>query len=198
MQIILGLSGPPRSGKYTIASIISELHPGCATRRMSAPLKTIALQYIPLALRGGIEQRKDDNLNNLGTTYRDLQIASWRLGRDLMGEDWLGHHLVDSIRYCHSPLILVPDFGRLSETMVLIHAGLRVLQIKVQRPGTTFEGDSREDFEIPGISNSFYIFNDGTLADLRNTVVHEIMPWLEEQSKQRPAAHPTEELPASP
>jgi len=198
VQIILGLSGPPRAGKDSICSIISELHGAAAIRRMSAPLKTIALQFIPLAQRGGIEQRKDDPLNLLGTSYRDLQIGAWILGRDLMGEDWLGHHLFDTIRYCHSPLILVPDFGRLSEAMVLVHSGLRILQLKVQRRGSTFEGDSREDFSIPGISNTFYIFNDGTLADLRNSVVREVMPWIEEQSKMRPTAHPTEELPASP
>lgn len=185
MQTILGISGPPRSGKDTLCSILGASLPGAAIRRLSAPLKTIALQFIPLSLRGGIEQRKDDSLNLLGTTYRDLQIGAWLLGRDLMGEDWLGHQLLDSIRYCHSPLILVPDFGRLAEAQVLIHAGHRVLQIKMQRPGTTFEGDSREDFLIPGPSNSMELANNGTLEELRKRTVMEITPWVEQASRPR-------------
>jgi hypothetical protein len=178
MQTILGISGPPRSGKDSIARIICELEHSAITRRMSAPLKMIAMQYLPLQQRPGLESRKDESLNHLGTTYRDLQIGTWLMGRDLLGEDWLGTHFLDSIKYCPFSLILVPDFGRLSEVMVLIHAGHRVLQIKVSRPGTSFEGDSREDFTLPGPSNSLSFVNAGSIEDLRRNVVDQIMPWL--------------------
>ena len=178
VHTILGISGPPRAGKDSIAKLICELEHSAIIRRLSAPLKMIAGQYLPLALRSGLESRKDESLNSLGTTYRDLQIGTWILGRDLLGEDWLGAHFLDSIKYCPFNLILVPDFGRLSEVMVLIHAGHRVLQIKVTREGTTFEGDSREDFTIPGPSNSITFANSGDLASLRRNVVDQIMPWL--------------------
>ena len=177
-QLIIGLSGPPRSGKDSIAAIICELAVGTAIRRLSTPLKSIALLYIPIAQRKDIEAHKDEPLNMLDTTYRDLQIGAWIMGRDLMGEDWLGHHLVDALAYCHAPLILVPDFGRSSEVAVLLHAGLNVKQIRISRPGTTFEGDSREDFSIPGPSNSIGFANSGTLMELRRNVIEELMPWI--------------------
>ena len=200
-QLILGLSGPPRAGKDTLANIICELLVGTAVRRASAPLKNIALLFVPLLQRKDIESKKDEPLNHLGTTYRDLQIGAWILGRDLMEEDWLGHHLVDAIRYCHAPLILVPDFGRSSEAAVLLHAELKVRQIKIVRPGTSFEGDSREDFTIPGPSNSITFYNSGTLMELRRNVIEELMPWISEQQRPRrrqeasPEAHSSSDPP---
>ena len=195
-QLILGLSGPPRSGKDSISGVICELLVGTAIRRLSTPLKSIALLYIPIAQRSGLESRKDEPLNMLDTSYRDLQIGAWIMGRDLMGEDWLGHHLVDAIQYCHAPLILVPDFGRSAEVAVLLHAGLNVRQIRVSRPGTTYEGDSREDFTIPGPSNSIAFHNSGSLTELRRNVIEEILPWIAEARRPRRAeAHPSEEPP---
>jgi hypothetical protein len=189
MQTILGISGPPRAGKDTTAAIIAELLPGTALRRLSSPLKEIARLYIPMANRRDLEENKDEALNSIGTTYRDLQIGAWILGRDLMGEDWLGYALCDSIHYCHSPLILVPDFGRLSEALVLTHTGHRILQLKIQRPGTTFTGDSREDFTIPGPSNSTTLINSGSLAELRRNIIEEIMPWIASARKIAPSRH---------
>jgi len=190
-QLILGLSGPPRSGKDTIAKFICDLLPGTAIRRMSQPLKHISTLFIPPPERDALEARKDEALNLLGTTYRDLQIGTWILGRDLMGEDWLGYQLLHAIGLCHARLIIVPDFGRESEVAVLLHEGLLVKQLRISRPGTTFEGDSREDFKIPGPSNSREVKNDGTLTDLRYTI-EQLVPWLEEQKRQ-PDTHSSEE-----
>ena len=187
-QLILGLSGPPRCGKDTIAATICDLLVGTAIRRLSTPLKSIALLYIPIAQRKEIESRKDEPLNMLDTSYRDLQIGAWIMGRDLMGEDWLGYHMLDAIQYCHAPLVLVPDFGRTAEVAVLLHAGLKVRQIRVSRPDTTFEGDSREDFTIPGPSNSIAFHNSGSLAELRRNVIEEILPWIAEQQRPRKRA----------
>ena len=198
-QLILGLSGPPRSGKDTIAKFLCELLPGVAIRRMSAPLKHIALGFVPVEQRKLLEESKDNPLNSIGTTYRDLQIGVWILGRDLMGEDWLGYQLLHSISLCHARLIIVPDFGRESEVAVLLHEGLLVKQLRISRPGTTFEGDSREDFKIPGPSNSREVRNDGTLTDLRY-IIEQLVPWLEERPVRSTEAgtHPDEEpLPAA-
>jgi len=181
-QLILGLSGPPRSGKDTCARIICELLPGTAIRRMSSPLKSIARRFIRAATHQELEARKDEPLNLLGTTYRDLQIGTWILGRDLLGEDWLGHHMLDALALCPSPLVIVPDFGRSAEVAVLLHEGLFVKQLRISRPGTSFEGDPREDFTIPGPSNSRMLGNSGSLTDLRYNI-ESLIPWIEEQPR---------------
>lgn len=194
-QLILGLSGPPRSGKDTIAGILCSLLPRTAIRRLSAPLKSISTLFVLAAQRNNLEERKDESLNLLGTTYRDLQIGTWILGRDLLGEDWLGHHLLDSIALCHASLIIVPDFGRAAEVAVLLHEGLLVKQLRISRPGATFEGDSREDFTIPGPSNSREVKNDGTLTDLRYSI-EQLVPWLSERPQAR--THSSEESATTP
>ena len=114
-----------------------------------------------------------------------------------MGEDWLGHHLVDALQYCNAPLVLIPDFGRSAEVAVLLHAGLNVKQIRVSRPGTTFEGDSREDFSIPGPSNSIAFHNSRDLLELRHNVIEELLPLIAQWAKptRTPATHATEEPP---
>jgi hypothetical protein len=158
---------------------------------MSAPLKLIAKLYARAETQRELEVKKDLPLNLLGTTYRDLQIAVWRLGSDLLGEDWLGHHLIDALSLCHAPIVVVPDFGRSAEVAVLLHEGLLVKQLKLVRAGTTFEGDSREDFTIPGPSNSRELANNGTLTDLRYSI-EQLIPWLSERPS--PRTHPSEEL----
>jgi hypothetical protein len=159
-------------------------------------LKSISTLFVLAGSRNNLEEKKDEALNLLGTTYRDLQIGTWILGRDLLGEDWLGYHLLDSITLCPAPLIIIPDFGRAAEAAVLLHEGLFVKQLRISRPGTTFEGDSREDFKIPGPSNSKSISNDGTLTDLRYSI-EALVPWLEERPRQ-PDTHSSEEpLPAA-
>jgi len=183
-QLILGLSGPPRSGKDTTAGILCSLLPGTAIRRLSTPLKSISTLFVRAGSRNNLEERKDESLNLLGTTYRDLQIGTWILGRDLLGEDWLGYHLLDAIALCGAPLIIVPDFGRAAEAAVLLHEGLLVKQLRISRKGTTFEGDSREDFTIPGPSNHREVKNDGTLTDLRYSI-EALVPWLEERPSPR-------------
>jgi hypothetical protein len=151
---------------------------------MSAPLKSIAGHFIRSGERSTIEARKDTPLNFFGTTYRDLQIGAWILGRDLMGEDWLGYHLLDALTLCHAPIVVIPDFGRAAEVAVLLHEGLLVKQLRISRPGISFTGDSREDFTIPGPSNSRALTNSGTLTDLRYSI-EALVPWLEEKPKPR-------------
>jgi len=156
---------------------------------MSTPLKSIAKLLTRAETQRELEARKDEPLNLLGTTYRDLQIATWILGRDLLGEDWLGHHMIDALSLCHAPIVIVPDFGRSAEVAVLLHEGLFVKQLKISRPGTSFEGDPREDFTIPGLSNSKTLANSGTLTDLRYSI-EALIPWLEEQRRTNPEEPP--------
>lgn len=168
--IILGLSGPPRSGKDTSAEIIIDLLSSSLVgiERMSWALKEIATVFMPPDSRRNLESQKDRPMNDRGTTYRQVQIEVFRLGASLFGPDWLGHRLLHLLHFRkNKKLIIVPDFGRPEEVQVLIDAGLTVRQIKIRRRGTTYEGDSRVDFTLFHIKDSWLVLNDGSLEDLR-------------------------------
>lgn len=195
-QIILGLSGPPRAGKDTTARILQRLleaedeHCYVGLKRMSAPLKEIALTYLPPALRKNLEENKDKPLNPKGTTWRSLQIDAYRFGAERLGPDWLGHHMLQQIKWAKGlDYILVPDFGRPEEVAVLLRAGLIVRQLKIYRPGTAFSGDSRVDFTLPHAPHSHILINDGDLDELE-LEVKVALEWLESTLKESAPAVP--------
>lgn len=198
--LILGISGPPRAGKDLVAQIITEIldegffqasqaagsmWPRSAhvsrvgVERMSWSLKEIATIFMPPEERGNLEQKKDTPINELGTTYRTVQIEVYKLGAKLFGKDWLGWRLLYLLHFRkNKQIILVPDFGRPEEVQVLIDYGLTVRQIQVRRPGTSFEGDSRVDFMISPLEHSYLIINNGTLEDLRSEVLKALRVLL--------------------
>lgn len=190
-QIILGLSGPPRAGKDTTARILQRLlesypeeHYYVGLKRMSSPLKEIARACLPPNQRGGLEENKDRPLNSFGTTWRSLQIDAYHFGAERLGPDWLGHHLLQQIKWNRQmDYILVPDFGRPEEVAVLLQAGLLVRQLKIYRPGTTFAGDSRIDFTLPRADHSHILINDGSLDELEQEV-EVALEWLETTLKE--------------
>lgn len=194
LPLIIAISGPPRSGKDTSASILSEIleetspldftdksgrtwrHVGgykVGLHRMSAPLKSLAAEMLP-EKKWATEELKDREMNGAGTSFRDVQIGLYFLGSNLFGSDWLGHHYVrkvHSLRYLD--YILMPDAGRPEDLQPLLDLEIPVRQYKIERLGTTYEGDSRVDFIIKNFS-SWLIPNNGSLEDLRSQILESI------------------------
>lgn len=165
---IIGISGPPRSGKDTFCQFLKESleeQPGhVGVHRMSYPLKLLAVQMLP-EQKWGTEALKDEPMNHQGTTYRKVQIQLYHLGAELFGPSWLGHHFVRSVHNMrHLDFILMPDCGRPEDIEPLLNLELPFSHVSIDREGTSYEGDSRVAFSLP---STYFIRNNGTLEQLQ-------------------------------
>lgn len=184
-NLIIGFSGPPRSGKDTAAEfahlLLTQRNQPITVQRMSQPLKDLAVRMLP-DKRFAYEDRKDEPFNSKGVSFRKLQIELFHFGAHWLGPDWLGQDMKRRIELVSRDrphvVILCPDFGRPEEAQVLIDAGHRVYQINLEREGTTYEGDSRVRFSLP--SRTYLLQNNGTLEQL-NKGVKEILSLITEE-----------------
>lgn len=173
---IIGISGPPRSGKDTFCGYLLESLEAQKKKvgilRMSQPLKLLAVQMLP-EQKWGKEALKDTPFGmytsredgRIPATYRRVQIELYRLGAELFGPDWLGHHFIRSIYHMrHLDFILMPDCGRPEDLQPILNSEIPFSHVKVQRNGTTYEGDSRVDFTL---LTSIEVPNNGSLSDLK-------------------------------
>lgn len=160
---------------------IQEANHSCATMRMSAPLKDIAFEFLPVEKKHfSSDEKKDLPFNHLGTTFRDLQIQTFFLGAKLLGPDWLGQKLLKRLRQSFCSVVLVPDSGRPEEIQPLLDAKFNIFHLKLTRPGTSFSGDSRVDFSLPVPTE--VIENSGDIASLYSSllpIVSKILSRLE-------------------
>lgn len=184
---IIGISGPPRSGKDTFCQFLLEAlekhtslrelaepqarltalrpHMRVAVHRMSHPLKLLAVQMLP-EQKWGVEALKDSPMNAAGTTYRDVQIQIYHLGAKLFGPDWLGHHFVRAVYvYKNFDFILMPDCGRPEDIQPLLDLELPFSRVHMHRNGTGYEGDSRVDFYFEG---TYHVINNTDLDHLKS------------------------------
>lgn len=176
---VIGISGPPRSGKdtfmtYLIESIykLSENKLKVGVLRMSAPLKLLATQMLP-EQKYGVESLKDEPFGmytsredgRIPVTYRRVQIELFRLGAELFGEDWLGCHYVRAVHNLkYFDFLLMPDCGRPEEVQPILDMEIPFAHVRMVRNGTTFEGDSRVDFSL---NTTTTIYNNAGVVDLQ-------------------------------
>jgi len=185
MKYVLLLNGPPRCGKDTAVSFL-QIWPGCQLMRFSEPLKrTIAafLDQRPTELEVG-----KDEARYFGLTYRQWQIS--------MSEDWIkpklgagffGRMLAQRVEESDARLIVVPDSGFVVELEALTEAlrssDTRVGLLRIKRPGTSFEGDSRS-FVVPPRSCEFLgeVQNDSSFYTFCGRVRLVVTKWMRHHS----------------
>lgn len=200
-QRIVLFNGPPRSGKDTAARhVFGRSHTASSHiegqyfvfDRMSMPIKkafagTIAL---PIDKWGNVdywENHKEEIIKGFGVTYRQWQIDfSERFMKPLYGEDIFAKLFISRAKRQHKDaVILVPDCGFDIEYKTLAeHFGINnVIVVEVQRPGHTFEGDSRYYLKpLSGqdwLRNYVVAHNDGTQADFEARILQIVKEWLE-------------------
>lgn len=169
MKILL-ISGPPRAGKDTAMSAILHsqhdnlFHLRRGVARFSAPLKHIAASILPSIVVDDTDGNLIDEVTReevdketpnpiLGVSLRQFQID---MGEKFMkpryGRSIFARLLLSRIPY-YAPnidLLLIPDAGFQIEVDTLLEATKTpefmypVGLLRILRPGTSYQGDSRE------------------------------------------------------
>jgi len=182
-QRLLLVNGPPRSGKDTVGEVLKEWFPGKVYVTKFAKIlkeRTHALYGMAGTEHDYFEAIKDvPNAAFLGLTPRKAYIGvSELLMKPQHGQDIFGNLLIEDIETNGflADLVVVTDSGFEAEALPLINAYGRVNSnlIRLCRPGTNFEGDSRSyiGMQTRLTKGDFDIFNDGDKLELAESLSH--------------------------
>lgn len=180
MQYIIGLNGPPKSGKDTIAAAMRDhLDPRCnipvVIDHLARPMRQMAMSLTgndptDFALYNSIKDTPQKLLRRALTggldSIRQLMIAmSEEFIKPVYGQDFWARKMLLSHQWLDEGMpgvLIVPDIGFPAEVGVFddMFPGVKTLIVQVDRPGATWVGDSRVPCE--GMRNTAHIFNDRT------------------------------------
>lgn len=179
------INGAPRSGKDTIAkNFICRYPKNAIFERFSRPHKEAFAAMTKADIEEWFnvlpyENDKTAVIPWLGVSYRQWQIDfSEKFMKPLYGDDIFGRMLLERTRhfYDHVPVI-VPDCG--FQVEVDTFAAADCLLIRVERKGTSFEGDSRSHVEPCGGWSFITLHNNGTQDEIERASFAYINSWLE-------------------
>lgn len=149
---LVGLSGPPRSGKDTLAGLVRRHFVNSKVRTqvhsLSLPMRLAVYAYLGLEYSPEhYEANKDYEFDVPGerrfTTIRNEMISlSEHFVKPRLGHGWWGRALLNRVTP-GTQLILVPDMGFRAEHEVFTETLTDCLWIHLQRDGTDFSKDSR-------------------------------------------------------
>lgn len=172
------VNGPPRSGKDTVAEILSAkgfIHLKCA-----APLKAGLGALLDLEDSEQMiyfetqEKELHSELFRHYTPREALIELSEAYAKELFGGDIFGHLLVKKIRKWMSlgqRNFAVSDCGFKAEAAVVIQNFPECTKIiEMHRPGCDFKNDSRAYLPDMGVEK-LVIHNDGTMDSLRDRII---------------------------
>lgn len=179
---LLLVNGPPRAGKDTVGAVLQEFFPGNVyVTKMAKALKERAHALYGLFAEGeplrhdAFEAVKDQPSDLfLGKTPRQVYIAvSEMLMKPLHGEEVWGDLLVDDIRLNaqEADLVVVTDSGFAREAVpaVRMFGPVESTLVRIERTGTSFEGDSRGWIRLEGL-NTWTVDNNGSFLDLAHAL----------------------------
>lgn len=172
--MLLGLYGDSRSGKDSVARILSEYHK-FEWRSFAAPLRQILLMINPLLgedgnheyfLKETVEELGWDGVKKYYPHSVDMMIGLGQGVRDLIHEDaWIWSVFTDPL----PSKMVISDVRQPNEYDAIIDAGGEVW--KIVRPGTVKRG-------MDGLLDDRYfsvvIHNTGDSSDLRRLVESEL------------------------
>jgi hypothetical protein len=184
---IVGFNGPPHCGKDTLSKLLVEYMDSRITvpvieSSLSMPLRRLAYEMVgcegnhldgpdydefkKTVFRGF---KREGSRYPEGCTGRELMIdVSERFlkptyGQSIMPELLLNHYM--NFR----GLMTIRDCGFQCEIDPIINVvgAKNFYLVNVVRPGTSFEGDSREWVNHPNSTCRIQVYNDGSLEDFR-------------------------------
>lgn len=164
---IIGLNGPPHSGKDTLADAMGRQLDRSVTPYMKASL-SMPMRLTVCAMTGLVysdatyEETKDRRVRDTGRTFREMMIS---LSEDYViptyGSDFWGRTLVRTLPHQSLPLLVViPDIGFNRELPPIIdYVGADYFMlVQLVRYGRDWGNDSRRYVDPEGI-NSMQLLN---------------------------------------
>lgn len=168
MRLIV-LNGPPRSGKDTIAKMLSDYH-GATILKFTAPMDRAIPAFFGIDPQRWVALREDHKDHPApefnGLTPREVLISfSEEWAKRLFGRDIFGK-LAAEEALRHGSRVVFSDGGFAREVTALRKKVPETFVVQVKRPGQCFENDSRQYLDNP----DFVIDNNGSLLHLQNQV----------------------------
>ena len=157
----LVLNGPRASGKTLLANYLITQIPRSRRFDMVAPLKS-AGDFIFSQHWFDLEQNKDNPDYLPGPTYRQFLISLSNLLKQMYGEDFLAHRLLDKLSTTLISAAILSIGDQAEFNTIAKHFGKDLLLIQITRPGHGFSGDSRKYLTHASITT---LPNDSTPED---------------------------------
>lgn len=169
---VIFLNGPPHSGKDYAGRLLQRRYVDklrARTLSIAEPLKEAVHRLCGIDKSTSWIESKHPNYKDeptdifFGNKARELYIEmSENFGKPWFGPEFLGHVAVRKIMSPESAcsLWIITDPGFLYETTVIAEAvrATNCLQVRLERHGTSFDGDSRSYWSHPRI-RSIDVFN---------------------------------------
>lgn len=168
------VNGPPRSGKDTVAQMVRDycfFHGmSCSLMKMAGPIRgALEEAFGNLVTFEGDEKERTIPMTGMSTRQMMISFSEqWMkpsFGRDIFGR-LAAHRILRSL--APRDAYVFSDAGFQEEMVPVLSLFTKpALLIRLTRPGTSFEGDSRSYVSYePCVT----IDNDGTRADLQDRV----------------------------
>jgi len=177
MSKVIILNAPPSSGKDAAADWIVEKF-DAQHLRFKDQLYKVAAQIagIPLSTMIAVscrELKETPNpyfrvANQFVSPRQWLIHCSESVVKPLLGKEFFGKSLANSIE---KDLVIVSDGGFSEELVPVLTAGHDIYVLRIERKGYTFEGDSRNYFDVSPAYRTILIENTGILDQYRNKIL---------------------------
>jgi len=181
MSKVIILNAPPSSGKDVAADWIVEKF-NAQHLRFKDQLYRVAAQIAGIPLTRMVTLASDRE-------YKEKPARFFRVGgkfvsprqwlihcsesivKPLLGKDYFGKRLAESIE---RDLVVASDGGFQEELVPVLTAGHDVYVLRIERDGYTFEGDSRNYFDVSPAYRTILIENNGTLEQYKNKILNTV------------------------
>jgi len=177
MSIVIILNAPPSVGKDIAAEWVVEEFDAQHLRFKDQLYKVAAkMAGIPLStmITASCRERKETPNTYFRVANQFVSPRQWLIHcsesivKPLLGKDYFGKSLAESIE---KDLVVASDGGFPEELVPVLTAGHDVYVLRIERKGYTFEGDSRNYFDVSPAYRTILIENNGTLEQYRNKIL---------------------------
>ena len=172
MGLLIGLTGPPASGKDEVARYLIEAH-GFKRVAFADEIRRAALVLDPYV---GESRRLSEIVGDHGWDYcksnwlevrRLLQVLGTELGRDLHGQDVWVDMVFDAVHQLDAGQpIVITDVRFHNEAAAVRSHGGRIVRLNRSSPSPDVVMAHLSEVESAGISPDYVIPNPGDLAEL--------------------------------
>ena len=175
MKHIIGVVGKARSGKDTVADIISLYFNNVEKLHEATLLKHEVMNELNIDTIEELDHYKNNNKLYNGINIRKKLQSTADENKRKYGDDYYRKNLLEDIKESTANVIIIPDM-RFIKTDQYLRDNLQpgsYITFKVIRDGIEIkESNHNSETEIDKIHTNFTIHNNGNLEDLKY-IIHE-------------------------